>query len=194
MPRPQKFSTEDLTERALVHFWAHGYHATSMDALVRATGLSRHGIYSALGGKRALFLACFERYGALVVTPAFEGVERADAGIDAIARYFETQISLAETQGLPGRGCFVGNAATEVAPADAEVRAKVLAHNTRLQRGFAAVLSRECNRDAADIIATAGALTVFAQGLWASARLTEDAGVLRQSARTALRALTEGLR
>ena len=193
MPRPQKFSTEALTERALVHFWAHGYHATSMDALVRATGLSRHGIYSTLGGKRALFLACFERYGALVVTPAFEGVERADAGVDDIAQYFETQISLAETQGLPGRGCFVGNVATEVAPADAAVRAKVLAHNTRLRRGFEAVLSRAYDGNGSDTTAAAEALTVFAQGLWASARLTEDAGVLRRSARMTLRALKKGL-
>ncbi|MEM6902905.1 MAG: acetate--CoA ligase family protein, partial [Pseudomonadota bacterium] len=44
--------------------------------------------------------------------------DRPPADLDAIAQYFETQISAAEQAGLPGPGCFVANAATEVAPHD----------------------------------------------------------------------------
>lgn len=62
MPRPISFTTDQLAGRALQHFWVHGFHASSMDDLVKATGISRHGIYATFGGKKALFMACFDQY------------------------------------------------------------------------------------------------------------------------------------
>lgn len=79
MPRQTSFTTSQLTDRALEHFWSHGFHASSMDDLVKATGVSRHGIYTAFGGKKALFLACFDHYQQAVVTPAFRLVEAPNA-------------------------------------------------------------------------------------------------------------------
>ncbi|WP_172300432.1 TetR/AcrR family transcriptional regulator [Pseudoruegeria sp. HB172150] len=183
MPRPKSHTQEDLTERALKTFWRAGYEATSMDDLVTATGVSRHGIYSAFGGKRELFLACFPRYRELVVRPAFSAVEEPGAGLAEIAGYFEHQISAAEAQGLPGPGCFVANSATEVAPHDAEVLAAVAAHNGRLQRGFAEAL-RTAGEPEGEVEAVAATVVTFATGLWSLSRVVEDADVLRRSVAT----------
>lgn len=186
MPRKRAISRTGLLDRALARFWAHGYAATSVDDLVKATGVSRHGIYSDHGGKKALFLACFDRYADTVVTPAFAQVEATGAGIVAIAAYFEAQIARAEATGLPGPGCFVANSATEVAPHDPAARAFVTAHNDRLRAGFAKALSHDGLTDPA----LAGATLVFATGLWSLSRVMPDAAPLRASVAAYLSALT----
>ncbi|MEO1379603.1 MAG: helix-turn-helix domain-containing protein [Pseudomonadota bacterium] len=62
MARPKSFSSDDLYERALMRFWHRGFEGTSIDDLVKATGISRHGIYTEAGGKKALYLRCFDHY------------------------------------------------------------------------------------------------------------------------------------
>lgn len=198
MPRESAFTTDELSERALQQFWMHGFHATSMDALVRSTGVSRHGIYTAFGGKKQLFDACFDRYQDIVVTPAFGRVERADADLAAIAAYFETQIALGETIGLPGPGCFVANASTEMAPHDPDAQAKVAEHNQRLQNGFRNALQNELgnrrSKDQGNVETMASVLVVFTNGLWSMSRTTRDAGTLRAAVKTFLDAVDGDLK
>ncbi|MEM9850854.1 MAG: TetR/AcrR family transcriptional regulator, partial [Pseudomonadota bacterium] len=161
-------------------FWTGGYNATSMDALVAATGVSRHGIYKNFPDKHALYLACFDAYQAAIVSPAFDVVEDPAADLDAIAQYFETQISAADQAGLPGPGCFVANAATEVAPHDHATAEMVTAHNKRLRAGFANALRNalpELDNPARD--ALADACLVFATGVWSLSRVATDPAPLR---------------
>ena len=160
-------------------FWVSGYHATSLDDLVAATRVSRHGIYQAFGGKRALYLACFARYAELVVSPAFAAVEKPRAGLPEIRSYFDHQIAAAEAAGLPGPGCFVANAATEVAPHDTDVATEVARHNGRLAEGFLLALQHEAGRAVSRDLALA--LVIFAAGLWSMSRVEPDAQVLRQA-------------
>lgn len=180
MPRPDSYAPEDLQDRALSQFWAHGFEGTSMDDLVRTTGVSRHGIYKTFGGKRALFLACFDRYQDTVVTPAFARVEGDGSSLEDVRRYFHHQIDLAETSGLPGPGCFVGNSATETAPHDTAVLACVAQHNARLKVGFANALKiNGFSAERASVLAEI--MVAFSTGLWALSRVTDRAESLRQS-------------
>ncbi|MEO0983667.1 MAG: TetR/AcrR family transcriptional regulator [Pseudomonadota bacterium] len=169
------------------HFWSAGYAASSMDTLVKATGVSRHGIYSDVGGKRELYLLGFAAYQAETVTPAFARVEQEDASLADVADYFETQIALAESIGLPGPGCLVANAMTETAPHDPDVAARVALHNARLKAGFRNVLSNEApTLDDTDRDALADFLVVSTQGLWSMSRVVSDAAPLRRHAATLL--------
>ncbi len=192
MPRSTSFTADQLADRALQHFWVHGFHASSMDDLVRATGVSRHGIYTTFGGKKALFLACFERYQRRVVTPAFDVVEQPGADLQSVATYFETQITNGAAAGFPGPGCFVANSATEVAPSDADVMALVTHHNDRLRQGFARALVQsapEFDHDRArDLVEM---MVIFTNGLWTMSRSVDDAGVLRRAVSDFLRLITE---
>lgn len=195
MPRPTSFTSEQLSDRALQHFWAHGFHASSMDDLVKATGGSRHGIYSSFGDKKALFLACFDRYQQSVVTPAFEVVEAPDATLQSVSDYFERQISLGESVGLPGPGCFVANSATEVAPSDLDVMAEVARHNDRLRKGFASALQNTApDLDPQRTHELADVMVIYTNGLWTKSRTVSDGGVLRKAARSFLTLLTETLK
>ncbi|KZL26458.1 TetR/AcrR family transcriptional regulator [Pseudovibrio sp. Ad37] len=187
MPRKANITTQNLTDHALKHFWENGFHASSMDDLVKSTGATRHAIYGAFGGKKQMFLPCFQRYQDLVVSPAFTQVEQTDATLEQVATYFEAQINRAEETGLPGPGCFVANSATEVAPHDREVLAKVEEHNARLKRGFLNALRNETpsthQLSTKDLELLAGVLVVFTNGLWSTSRLTQDGDFLRASTR-----------
>lgn len=180
MARPQKYDSDMLAERALITFWNEGYNATSIDDLVRATGVSRHGIYKEFGGKKGVFLKSFDLYQTAIVSPAFQQVEKPSATIKDIAGYFEHQITLAEQNGLPGPGCFVANSTTEVAPHDVDVRTKIEVHNARLRKGFARALQntsgKEINQSAA-----AEMTIIFATGLWSVSRVTNDGEHLRKT-------------
>lgn len=57
MGRPRQFDPDAVLLRARDTFALGGYHGTSMDDLLRATGLQRSSLYSAYGSKRGLFLA-----------------------------------------------------------------------------------------------------------------------------------------
>jgi len=195
MPRKTSFTSEQLSSRALQHFWTNGFHASSMDDLVSATGVSRHGIYSSFGGKKALFLACCERYQQSVVTPAFEAVETPDATLQDVLDYFERQISLGENSGLPGPGCFVANSATEVAPGDPDVMAEVARHNERLHRGFAAVLQNTAPHfDPQRTHELADVMVIFTNGLWTKSRSVNDGDALRKAVQSFLTLLADTLK
>ena len=92
MPRPKSQSRTELVDNALAAFWKIGFHAISMNDLVRETGVSRDGIYSDFKGKRELFHACLVRYQELAVTPLFKQVEAEDARLFAIKKFLEEGI------------------------------------------------------------------------------------------------------
>ncbi|MEV4817093.1 TetR/AcrR family transcriptional regulator [Micromonospora tulbaghiae] len=56
MPRPRKFVESDVVSSASEVFAVHGLAASTLDDLVRATGLGKQSLYNAFGGKRELFL------------------------------------------------------------------------------------------------------------------------------------------
>ena len=180
MPRKPAHTPESLIEDAMHHFWHYGYAGSSMDDLVRSTGVSRHGIYKDAGGKLNLYLAGFNTYQDTVISPIFTGVESEGADLGDIEAYFDAQIALAEAIGLPGPGCHMANAMTETAPHDPEVQALVLAHNARLRAGFLNALGpqgqylRISEREA-----IAEWLVIATQGFWSLSRVIDDADILR---------------
>jgi TetR/AcrR family transcriptional repressor of nem operon len=196
MARHKSYLLDDVVDAALLQFWHVGFNGLSIDDLVRATGTSRSALYAEFGSKRGLYLACFPRYRTAIVDPAFSQVETPVATLAEVGRYFEYQIAKAEERGLPGLGCFVGNAATETAPHDGEVRRAVQAHNHRLRQGFAAALIRSAPAAIPEqtIAGLAEGLVIFAGGLWSMARVAEDAGTLRAAVADMMRMVEKELR
>ena len=181
MARPRTTSPCELVEKAMLAFWTNGYEGTSMADLVKATGSTRQTIYGDFQSKMGLYDACFGLYRDRVVDPALAPIDQ-HSGTDAIAFYFETQIGLAETMGLPGPGCMVGNAMTQMAPKDDAIMAHVDAHNRHLEAAFARCLPSEWPKSR--LTQWAQFLVLAAQGLWALSRVTAHAAILRQHAKT----------
>lgn len=55
--RKRNFNDDEILARAGEVFLEHGYEGTSIDALVKATGLLRGSLYGAFGSKRGMFVA-----------------------------------------------------------------------------------------------------------------------------------------
>jgi TetR/AcrR family transcriptional repressor of nem operon len=180
MPRLKLYDRKDVLNRAMELFWSRGYYATSIDDLVRATGVSRHALYSEFSDKRGLFVAVMEAYFDAVVSPAFGRVETEGAGLVDIRAYFDSQIALATAKGLSGPGCLVANTMTESGPHDEDFAALVRRHLDRLNAGFKSALRGAFaeREGTVDIDGLARFLTISAQGLWSVSRVTAKPGAL----------------
>lgn len=62
MGRRPAFDPDAVLAGARDAFWANGFEGTSLDDLLKATGLSKSSLYSSFGTKEQLFLAAYDTY------------------------------------------------------------------------------------------------------------------------------------
>ena len=99
-------------------FWRAGYAATSMRDLGDAMRLCPASVYNAFGDKRTLFTQCLDRYLDANMRARIARVENTLPPRQAI----ETFLTEIVERSLESRlGCFLANAALEVAPHDAGI-------------------------------------------------------------------------
>lgn len=175
MPRPQSASRQELVRNAMQVFWRNGFHATSVDQLVQATGVSRGGIYGEYDGKSELFNACLLAYNKKFAEPAIALLGQEGDGLSAIGAYLDYFIHLHEKHGLPGPGCFFANTMTELAAVEIDANEIVSRHSRILNHAFLGVLKRAnaispsplVEKDLQDLSAF---LVSATQGMWSYAR------------------------
>ena len=51
---PKRFERDKVLESVMGVFWAHGYDGTSIDMLVKASGINRSSMYASFGDKTRL--------------------------------------------------------------------------------------------------------------------------------------------
>ena len=191
MGRPREFDPDEVLEESMKLFWTKGYGATSLDDLLRETGLARQSLYNGFGDKHALFLATLRRYdeqAGAMLRGAFEGGHSVREGLKA----FMMGIVDRSEEGRK-RGCFVVNSAVELSPHDPET-AKVVAAQQRFMERFLhraleqAQEKKEISADK-DPQALARFLVGFLNGLNVVAKVNPDRAVLRDMVKVALQAL-----
>ncbi|WP_194905324.1 TetR/AcrR family transcriptional regulator [Catenulispora rubra] len=182
MPRPREFEPEAVLDVAMHRFWERGYRATSIEDLVKATGVKPGSIYSAFpGGKQALFLLSLERYSKLVVPQKLGELEGAHAGLAEVRGYFDGLVrDLLTPEGR--QGCLLVNTAIEKAAEDDAAAAVVRGHLARLERNMAAALENARHRGEVrqdlDPTTAARVLVATCQGLMVVGKANPDEGVL----------------
>lgn len=62
MARTRKFTRDEVLAKAVPVFWQHGYSGTSVQALEKATGVNKSGLYAEFADKADLFAAALEHY------------------------------------------------------------------------------------------------------------------------------------
>ena len=62
MGRPKHFTREEVLEKAIPVFWEHGFAGTGLQALEKATGVNKSGLYAEFKSKEELFLASLQHY------------------------------------------------------------------------------------------------------------------------------------
>jgi len=192
LSRPREFDPDAVLERAMRVFWRQGYHATSVEELVTATGVNRASLYATFGDKHALFVASIARYAETnlaVLRRTLHDAARAVDGIRAVVEIFAT-ISSSQAGAM---GCLLGTATLELLPHDGEVSALVARCYAARRKEFEIALARAQVqgdvRGDIDVPATAAYLVTHLQGMRMMGKMQPSRAHALRAARVAYAAL-----
>jgi TetR/AcrR family transcriptional regulator, transcriptional repressor for nem operon len=187
---------DERLDRAVGLFWERGYYDVSIDELVNRTGLHRAAVYGEFGSRQRLFEASLRRYRERVVAVFFAELERPDAGIDDIERFF---MAILHAAARPTKriGCLMINTASEVSPNIRSVAHIVSGYLDDLRARFhQACVNARARREVGgeiDVDQVADYLLGSVLGLWTLARSPASTAVLRHYVQGVL-ASVDGLR
>ena len=136
MARTRAFDPSIALSRVVDLFSSKGYSDTSMDDIVRATGVSRYGIYGTFGNKRELFEQALERYADGMGRQSFLRLLDPDASLAQIRAIFDERVDAMCSAG-ENRGCMLCQTAMQLAPHDHEIERVVQKFLKRMSKAFA---------------------------------------------------------
>lgn len=122
MARPKSFVESDVLDKALNLFWTQGYHATSIQDLVDHLGINRASIYSTWGDKHGLYLETLKQYRRDNSNKLLQKL-RSEKSASAIVRDFLEEMVTSPSDEEMKKGCYLSNAATELANCNETVNA-----------------------------------------------------------------------
>ncbi len=122
-------------------FWRKDYEATSLQDLLRATGLSKSSLYQTFGSKHALFERCVERYRRDVVRGMREMLAEACSGRTFIEELLLGAAGEARRKDAR-KGCLIMNTASEFAQSDPVVARLVWQGTKAFAEVFEAAIDR----------------------------------------------------
>jgi TetR/AcrR family transcriptional repressor of nem operon len=129
------FDEEKALEAAAECFWSRGFEATSVRDLTGSMGIAGPSLYNAFGGKRGLFTAALDYYCSRSMRDRIARLEAGAKGAAAIETFFGEVIerSLHDEE---RKGCFLVNAALEVAPHDAQLAEAICGYVAEIRSFF----------------------------------------------------------
>lgn len=176
MARPKEFDRDQALHKAMEVFWTRGYEAASVRDLVEHMGINRQSLYDTFGDKHALYLQALDRYREVETRKLFELLERSSIK-KALRELFAGVI---ERSLCPGtrRGCFMGNAMSELAGRCEATAAKTGSNMVAVEDAFYRALIRGKKsgelKEVRDPRAVARFLCCTLQGLMLMAKATPD--------------------
>ena len=132
MARPREFDEQQVIENLMTVFWNKGYEATTMQDLVKASGLLKGSLYGAFGDKQALYLAALKHYDRTRIQAGIDMLNGEGSVRQKIARLFDNVIESTK-RGLFAGGCLLCNASLEKAVSDKQVKTEIKTTIRRLK-------------------------------------------------------------
>jgi TetR/AcrR family transcriptional repressor of nem operon len=136
MARTRTFDPSTALKQTVELFASKGYSETSMEDIVKATGVSRYGIYGTFGNKRELFEQALDRYADSMGKQAFLRLLEPDASIEHIRKIFQERVTDMCCQ-EENKGCLFIHTAMELAPQDDDLRDVLQKFMRRMGKLFA---------------------------------------------------------
>ena len=189
MARPKEFDPERALAKAMNLFWRLGYENTSLEAIMKETGIARQSLYDTFGDKRALYLKAMAHYRDQSNAQMQKMLNETPSVKDGFARLLYGLAG--ETRKQHERGCLLLSANLQRDPKDVVITDLLRDNQARVEAIFVQALARaqkqaELSRND-DPAALAHFFVVTIQGMRAMARLKSDKKALEQVARVALR-------
>ena len=117
-------------------FWEHGYHATSVQDLMKAAGVQKQSLYCAFGDKRSLFLKCLNLYSKQTLFAIHKMLNETDSAVEGIERVMWFVAQPPGSKSCPP-GCLMANTALELGLNDPGVAEEI----RRMFRGVEKMLA-----------------------------------------------------
>jgi TetR/AcrR family transcriptional repressor of nem operon len=153
MARPRKFDEQQVIENLMKVFWSKGYEATTMQDLVKASGLLKGSLYGAFGDKQALYLTSLKHYNGTRIHSQVEMLNGDGSARQKITRLFDNVIDATKRDTFAG-GCLLCTASLENAVRDKPVKNEIKTTIRRLKVAIVDVLKGEgVNEDRAASLA-----------------------------------------
>ena len=141
MARYKEFDREQVLQLAMELFWARGYEGTSIQDLVAAMGIKRQSLYNTFGDKHTLYLLALDRYREVETRRQCELLQEAGSVRQALRRLFSDVIKKS-TREKQRRGCFMGNAMSELGGRCKATTARACHHISAMEGAFYQALLR----------------------------------------------------
>ncbi|TYB96094.1 TetR/AcrR family transcriptional regulator [Micromonospora sp. WP24] len=187
MARPRQFDEDEVLRAVRDQFWDAGYAATSLEDLMRVSGLGKGSLYAAFGDKHQLFLRALRSYNDTSCGYLREMLTSTPRALDALRAFLAAPVS--DPGGAAARrGCLMANSTYELATADPDVLAEARRTYERTSALVAECVVRAQHEGDvpadADPIEAARALLAAQQGLVFMGRTGLDIDKLTVTART----------
>jgi TetR/AcrR family transcriptional regulator, transcriptional repressor for nem operon len=141
MARQKEFDRDEVLHRAMEVFWTRGYEGASLQDLVAHMRINRQSIYDTFGDKHSLFLQALDRYREIQRRSVFELLAQPGPVKKNIRKLFEMVVQRAlSAEGR--RGCFVGNAMSEMAGRCRDTAERTCSSVTAAEKAFQRALIR----------------------------------------------------
>jgi AcrR family transcriptional regulator len=187
MARPRQFDEKRVLRAVREQFWNAGYADTSLEDLMRVSGLGKGSLYAAFGDKHQLFLRALRSYNHANDGALRKLLESAPRAVDALRAFVMAPVRDA-TGAAARRGCFMANSTYELAAADPELLAEARSTYEATTAAVAeCVVRAQAEGDVpvdADPIETARALLAAQQGVVFMGRTGLDVTTLTATARS----------
>jgi TetR/AcrR family transcriptional repressor of nem operon len=139
MARQKEFDRDEALHKAMEVFWSRGYEAASIQDLVEHMGINRQSLYDTFGDKHALYLQSLDRYREVEGGKVVELLEQPGSVKKNLRQLFEVAIEKALCD---RRGCFMGNAMSELAGRCKETAARTCSNMGAAQEALYRALLR----------------------------------------------------
>jgi TetR/AcrR family transcriptional regulator, transcriptional repressor for nem operon len=87
-----KFEREDIIAKSKEHFWQNGYSSSSMQQIVKATGLKPGSLYNSFGNKETLYGEALENYTSTRLVQMKQKIDKAPSTLLGICAVVEDLI------------------------------------------------------------------------------------------------------
>lgn len=192
MARHKEFERDEALYKAMEVFWSRGYNAASIQDLVKHMGINRQSLYDTFGDKHALYLQALDRYGEVEGRRIFELLEQPGSVKKALRQLFVGVVE-GSLRGGQRRGCFMGNAMSELAGRCKETAARTCSSMAATEEAFYRTLLRGKKEGELEGVRDPRAVARFLysslQGLILMAKATQDRKTLEDVVKVTLSVL-----
>jgi len=143
MARAQ-FNRNDVIDKSIALFWKNGFSGSSIQQVVKATGLKPGSLYLAFGNKEALFREALEGYTQNAITQIRSTLDTAKSVGEGICAHLEKIVQESTRENYCG--CFLVKTQLELAAKGNDLYAFAAAKLGEIEALFRSYLEKEFNQ------------------------------------------------